>query len=293
MASKPTIVAYGNCAAQFLAQELRRVPAVTQQFDVHWIRNFTQQAPGDEPLDLTVLGRCAVLLEQVGNFRDDVLRKGGTLNAVPVPSGSRRVRFPPLFMNTLWPFIALDPRNEVLRSASNPEGPYPKYVCNRLILDIMKEERDPDKVYERFTAIRIKDHVDLDRLHQLTMAKIRALDLESDIRVAGYVERNFAAKRLFLMQIHPNGPMLRHLCEGVFEALGLLDAPAVARLGEIEEREGIGGYDAPVHPDIVEHFGLAWARGLTYRHYSAGCFDYDTFIKRYIRFEGATLGRAD
>jgi len=285
VSAKPAIVAYGNCAAQYLAQVLRGFPALQGDFDIHWIRSFAQRAPGDEDVDLHVLGRCAVFLEQVGNFRDDVLRKGGGLTDVPLPQGALRIRFPPLFMNTLWPFVALDQRNEVLRSNDNPEGPYPKYVCNRLILDLLKEEKNPDRVYARFCQIRIRDIVDLDRLHRLTMSKIRTLDRDCDVAMGDYIDRNFSDKQLFLMQIHPNGPILRHLCEGVMRCLGLPEAMTRPRLEEIERSRGIGSYDAPIHPEIVEHFDLKWARGLKYRHYSAGEFIYEDFIRRYIRFD--------
>ena len=289
MTSKPTIVVYGNCAAQFLAHELRRLPAVSDNFEIHWIRSFFVP-PGyyvEEPLDPTALPRCRFFLEQVGNFRDDLLRRGSPLNEIPIPPGCRRIRFPPLFLNTLWPFVARDPRNEVCMKPWCNEGPYPGHISNRLILEIMREEKDPDRVYERFMNTKIKDRVDLDRLHKLTMTKIRALDRESDVTVADFIDGSMASTRLFLVQIHPAGPTLRRLYEEILRCLDI-EAPS-ERLLEIEASRGIGGYDAPIHPEIVEHFGLSWARGLKYRHYAEGSFTYEEFIRRNIRFEWTML----
>jgi uncharacterized Ntn-hydrolase superfamily protein len=117
------------------------------------------------------------------------------------------------------------------------------------------------------------------------MSKIRGLDREGDFSFGDFIERNFSAKRLFLMQIHPTGHMVRELCAQVFAALEVPEEAAAPRLEGIEGWRGIGGYDAPIHPDIAEHFGLQWAPGLLYRHHSEGYFSYSDFIRRYIRLE--------
>jgi hypothetical protein len=282
---KPTIVINSNCAGAFLAAELRCLPQINNNFDVHWIRNFSVRAPGDEPFDESIIPRCAIWLEQIGDFRGDPRRKDGDLRDVPLPALCKRVRFPPLFMNTLWPFIAADARSEAYRLPWMVEGPYPKYVCNRLIIEIMESEVEPERIYERFADIRISRVVDLDRLHELTMSKIRLLDRDSDIVVADFVDRHFSTKRLFLMQIHPNGPMLRYLAQEVFRVCDVSGGETTERLDQIEQERGIGSYDAPIHPEIVDHFNLTWARGLTYRHHSEGYFDFEEFTRRYIRLD--------
>lgn len=287
MSEKPTLVVYGNCAANFLAGVLRGVPALVERYDISWIRNFwvPPGARTEEPVDMGVLPRCAVFLEQVGNFRDDLLRRGAPLREIPLPPGCRRVRFPPLFFNTLWPFVARDPRSDVAIKPWCNEGPYPAHLANRLILEIMKETKDPEEIYQRFMATKVADKVNLDRLHSLTMTKIRRLDRESDVTVGDFIDSHFTTTRLFRVQVHPAGPMLRHFCEAVFGCLDLGAEPDGERLADIATGPGIGGYDAPVHPDIVRHFGLTWAEGLRYQHFADGWFSYEEFIRRYIRFD--------
>ena len=292
MSEKPTIVIYGNCAGEFLSQELRRMPAIAAAYDVHWIRSFSVQEDNPDygrPQDLTALPRCQILFEQTGNFRADMKQLGGDLAQFPIPAGARRISFPPLFLNTLWPLVAVDPRNKATIRPWRIEGAYPKPMGNRLIIGMMRDERDPEILFERYKTIRLSDHVDLDRLHELTVTKIRALDQGSDIVVGDFIERNFRTVRLFVEQLHPSGPLLRHFCEQAFRHLGLADASVADRLAEIQRRPGLGAFEVPIHPDIIEHFDLVWARGLTYRYFSEGNFTHDEFIHRYIRFEWAEI----
>lgn len=283
---RPAIVVYGNCQAGFVSDVLQRLPSVTDRYEVVWIRN----APGIDgvfkPVEWSLVQRTAILLEQTGNFGNDgILRANGDLR-IPFPATCRRIRFPPLFMTTLWPFVVPDPRNTATILAAHIEGAYPRFLGNRLILQLLAEERDPEVVFRRFMDIRIADVVDLDRLHKLTLSKLRALDRDADLPVAPIVEQGFTRERLFVMQLHPSGAMFAHLCRSVLDAVGVpIAGPRMERLiGAIARWPGIGNYDAPIHPQIVEHFGLEWARDLTYRYYEEGHFDFETSMRRYIDF---------
>lgn len=288
MSTKPAIVIYGNCNAAVLNEALTMLPAVAEQFELYWTRSFTTDGyvDGSRRIDAEILRRCAFFFEQIGSFRDDFLRRNSDLKDIPLPPGCRRFRFQPLFMNTLWPFVWEDPRNASTRAPALGEGAYPKGLCNRLIGELLREESDPERVYQRFMEIRIRDKVDLDRLHALTLGKIRALDRDSDIMFGDVIESRFATERLFLMYLHPNGPLLRYLCQ---EAFRLLDVPADQAIGRLAVLESykLGTYEAPIHPEIVEHFGLKWAEGLKYRHHDDGAFTHGEFVQRYIRFDYA------
>src|SRR5579863_8535833 len=87
------------------------------------------------------------------------------------------------------------------------------------------------------------------------------------------------------MQIHPAGPMCRHLCSEIFAALDIVERAASDILADIEGWRGVGSYDAPIHPEIIDHFGLGWAGDLKYRQHAEGCFTHDEFVRRYIRLE--------
>lgn len=284
MSTKPLILFYGNCNMTFLKNVFSQTPSISERYETLWIRSFLQDERVLSDMEVAIR-HCAIFFEQAGSFRQDLQRRGASGSEMPLPPGCRRIRFAPLFLNTLWPFVWNDPRNAVTCTPALNEGAYPSGLCNRLIGEILREESDPDRVYQRYMAIRIRDKVDLDRFHELTLRKLRALDRDSDISFADFIESRFTTQRLFLMYLHPAGPPLRRLCEEAFRLLDVPPEETAGRLAQIEAGRGIGSYDAPIHPEIVEHFGLSWAKGLKYRHHDEGEFEHDEFIRRYIRFE--------
>ena len=129
--------------------------------------------------------------------------------------------------------------------------------------------------------------VNLDRLHGINMAQLYGMDIRSDIELSQFIEDNFRDRRLFLSQLHPTGFLCAEIARQVIAQLGIVpaDDPQLREtLEEVEATHGIGDIDAPIHPGIVEHFGLDWARGLQYRYFDEGFYDHDTFVRRYIRF---------
>lgn len=284
--TRPALVVYGNCQAGFVSQALRCVQPLASDFEIVWIRNIPDP-DGMLRIDASVIARAAVLLEQVGNFGNDgILRSDGALR-VTFPEACRRIRFPPLFMTTLWPLVAIDPRNAATILPAQAEGAYPHFLANRLIMQLMADGGSPDAVLERFLATPIGTIVDLDRLHRLTMSKIRKLDRDSDVAVGDMIDAAFTQERLFAMQLHPTGALLARLLRGLIATLGAApDAPNTTRLLDAIARwPGPGNYDAPIHPQIAEQFGLQWVNGMRYRYFEEGYFDFESCIRRYIAFE--------
>jgi tetratricopeptide (TPR) repeat protein len=282
---RPALVVYGNCQAGFITEVLQRVQALAAAYEIVWIRNI-RDPDGGFRVDTGVVARTAVLLEQTGNFGNDgILRADGQLR-LAFPETCRRIRFPPLFMTSLWPFVAIDPRNQATILPAQAEGAYPNFLANRLIMQLMADDPAPDAVFDRFMATRIRDTVDLDRLHRLSLSKLRKLDQESDVTIGDIVEAGFTRERLFVMQLHPTGAMFARLLRRLLDALGTPHTPDTTRLLDAIARwPGIGNYDAPIHPQIAEHFGLQWADGVRYRYFEEGSFDFESCIRRYIAFE--------
>jgi len=284
MADKPVIVLYGNCHVGFTRNVLARLDVITDTYEVWWVRNFKVNSSLEAGFDLEKLRRCDYFILQVGHWDTDSVGVGTEL-LEQLPEHCKIIRVPPLFLNTLWPFMVKDPRNWA--NDLNTEGPYPSYLANRIILKLMKEEPDPERVFELYMNADISSLIDLDRLHGINLAQLDGIDLQSDIPLTAFIEDNFKEKRLFLSQMHPTGYLCAEIARQVIAQLGLVsddDLQLQETLDDVEATHGIGDIDAPIHPGIVEHFGLDWARGLKYRYFDEGHYDHDTLVMRYIRF---------
>ncbi|MBL4719570.1 MAG: hypothetical protein JKY20_00345 [Alphaproteobacteria bacterium] len=285
MSDKPVIVLYGNCHVGFARNVLARLDALSDSYEIWWVRNFAVNNSLKSGFDLDKLRNCEFFIQQGGHWDTDSFTGWAALKDL-LPANCRIIRAPPLFLNTLWPFMIEDPRNRP--DDLNPEGAYPSALANRAILKLMRDETDPEQVFARYRDKDITDLVNIDRLHSINMAQLHAMDDDADIALAPFIEQNFAKQRLFLSHLHPTGVLCAEIARQIVAALGLVDAndPQLQEtLNEVEAVHGVGGFDAPIHPGIVEHFGLEWARDLRYRYYDEGYFDHDEFLKRYIRFK--------
>jgi tetratricopeptide (TPR) repeat protein len=202
-----------------------------------------------------------------------------------LPASCRKVALAPSFLNSFWPFVTQDDRNDLHPTPLLGQS-YPKYLCNRFILDFLRQGDAPEVACQRFLEMDIRSVVDLDRLHEISLAQLRGLEREKDITLAGFIADNFASRRLFLMPLHPSGNMFAELCRQMIGIIGLRPSPAIDQLmDDLRRFRGVGPYEVPIHPQVADHFGLQWARDLRYRHFHEGDFSHNELALRYARFD--------
>ena len=167
-----------------------------------------------------VLGRAVVVLEDIGAM-DPAERAG-------LPPDCAVIALPRMEFASLWPQMAEN-------SARGPNVP----------------AAAPDKL------------VDLDRMHAFEARELFRREAGCDIRIAAFVLSRFRAERLFHSAIHPAAPLLTQvmaqllghpaiqaLVTAPFDALLRAVAPGLAQI--------FADAQAPVLPEVAEHFGLAW-----------------------------------
>jgi tetratricopeptide (TPR) repeat protein len=276
---KPSIFFYGNCHAGVSRNAIGRLGAITDNFDLYYVRNDSDPSSWHPEIQ-SALARCVLLFDQV---RSDGAKLRGALNE-RLPQGARVVRFAPAFLNSIWPFVAEDPRNK--RYTGLPEGAYPRALSNYFVLKSLRQGDAPETAAKRFLDSDITKIVDLDRLHEITLTQLKSLEQGSDILLAEFIANNFASQRLFLMPLHPAGGLFAELVRQMIEIIGIATSPAISDLlDDLRSFRGVGAYDAPLHPQVIAHFNLTWASNLSYRHFHEGDFEHDEFVYRHARLE--------
>jgi hypothetical protein len=237
-----TVIISGNCHGRFLRRSLSRALA-GQPYEVIWARHMGGR--GQDAADDEALRRCAFVLQQTGHQTSDLIGKEA------LPSDCRIIRFPIVWMNSLWPLNCLDPRNP----AGGPDnrGPFP--YGDRMLLQFLEEESAPDEAVERWFEADPGKWKKLDRFHEINVAKARQLDLDADVKLGQFVLDTFRRERLFVTYNHPSPQMLQHMAQALCEALGFADArPALPKANQ----DGVGEIQVPIHPKVAAHFGLEW-----------------------------------
>ena len=268
--SKRSIIVAGNCQASVIRQSLLESPELSDEFDIVYFRNFRKKK------DLTVLTpeemqRCAVLIEQIAHDQPELPNKEH------VPSDCRIIKFPILWMNSLWPTAIEDPRNKP--TPKNPAGPFP--YGDRLVLDLLDEGLGPDEIVTRYMATDIAKYLDLERFHQINLNKALILDDRADIKFGAYVLDHFNVERLFYTRNHFTMGMLRYVCDVMFEQLGV--RPPKSDLVAVSG--GMGHMHIPIHPSIADFFKLEWYDPDADYRYNSENLKITEYIRRYAALE--------
>jgi hypothetical protein len=264
---KPTIVVVGNCQARNLHRCLEESPELTERYRLVYVRNFRK---GDQGVVREKdMARCAVLLEQVAHKAPELPIKEN------LPAGCQVIRFPILWLGSLWPMATADPRNRP--TERHPTGPFP--YGDKMVLRLVEQGMGPDEVAERYLAMDPRDEMDLDRYHEIVVAKLVDLDRRSEVKGGAFVLENFRAAQLLVTPNHPAEPLTRFMRDEVFARLGV--APPESDL--MDAMASLDDFHLPIHPAVAEHFGLQWYdEALQFRYFDER-FGVKDFIREFAR----------
>ena len=245
---KQTVLLYGNCQGAWLSKTLNRDPRVQSEFDMVFLPSYGE-IPADHPIHRpNFLSTCSWFLFQVSS--DTKLPACYR----SLPKTCRKIGFPLLSMKLFWPLHTLDPRN-------NPEPSYPlgRYPYgDRLVLRLLEQGTAPRDVATRYCETNLRQFIDLDRYAEICFAELQLIDRKADIALAPVIERGFRTNRFFGTINHPSVELLTELTAGLLSAL--LDVtPLTVTSRSDGYRFDIGDLEIPLHPQIIQHFGLTWA----------------------------------
>ena len=266
---KPTLIVSGNCQGSFLARALAECPRVAADYRVVYFRDFRKGDAG--VLSEEDMRSCAFFVEQVAHNRS----KLPDLSALP--AGCLRVRYPILWMYSLWPTFVRDPRSTDPARPNAGDWPY----GDRLILEFLDQGLTPEEASRRFLETDLRQVMDLDRFHEINAEKSRQIDEMADLKWGGPVFDAFQARRLFATNNHPVPEMLETMRQTVFEAIGAPAPPSDL----VEASGGMGRIHWPIHPSVAEHFKLEWYDPDAEHQYFENRYRIGEFMRRYAAFE--------
>lgn len=243
--SRPALLGIGGHVVGALVELLGAVPGLADAVELH----LSPDLPGGRPRAAPeVLARATVVLAEAGAL-DPAER-------ALLPPGSAVITLPRLEFESLWPLAAEHPPRGALPGV-------PAAFGDRIALGVLRSAAPPSGRRAAYDAVSLSTLVDLDRMHAFVAREMFRREQGCDIHLAGFVLARFRQERLFHSAIHPAAALLD------VAMAQLLGHPAIAALGtgSYDARlaavlPGLAGrfadQQAPVHPAVAAHFGLAW-----------------------------------
>jgi hypothetical protein len=286
---KGTLALYGNCQVLPIVQALACQPAVAAEWECHSILSFPDPCTGRLAIPKPLLERCSVLLEQLGEWNRD-----SSIEQL-VPESCHILRFPTLSGGFLWPLRAgKDPRDSIIPGRF-PFGILTQHVTDRIALEMLECKAQNNDLLEAYYSIRISDRIDLDRLLEMECAHYRLQEKRCHIQMLNYVLENYREHRLFWVDLHPSSRLYCMLATRIIEELSHCGISPFSKSQEaifngvrafFEQNDPSNDLQAPIHPEVLKHFGLKWVNGNTkYAIRDIGEFTHREFIAYYLQFD--------
>lgn len=271
-----TAIVFGNCQADALALTLSRLGSHIKGLRVLYWPSYDKPG-GFAPISEDDVRSADVLFEQ----QDPQTFPLRSL----LPDSCRKIKFPSLDFNLLWPLNCVNPYNR-------PEPPaYPLgrfSYGNSLVVHGVERGLPRDEILASVLSPKWEAHwPNLDRLFSIETARLTARDAQCSVKMASYVLENFREQRLFWTANHPTNRLFAEFCARMLEigfgpdvSGGISVADVLAGIGE---KDLLGIVGVPIHPHVARHFRLKWySKDERYPFFDEAPLTYEEYFTRMI-----------
>ena len=269
-----TIVVYGNCQAEALANIIKKDILVQSRFRVIYYPDYETPGQARETLTPQELNASALLFSQHGPDPFPYLDQ--------LPKECLIVRFPSVDLNLLWPFNCVNPYNR----PKPPEfdwGPFP--YGDRIILECVEKDMARDEILEYYLTGWPRYKPDLNR-----RARLETRDGHCDLKMAPWVMEHFRNRRLFWTVNHPTQIVLREVLQRLIHASASVDPHLQDADLEETQRvyfpagEQLSIANIPIHPSLAEELQLEWYNPHQSFEVFGKVYSYEEYFRRMIDY---------
>ena len=285
MSAKPTLLIYGNCQAEDLANLARQLTDVREIFDIEIIPpHLISERDWDTRFNEAFFADVRVVWNQVESGEPTVHRR---LLESRLPPNAQMVTFPPLVLLCLWPFSGSDPR---IAAAGAYVYPWADSIGASLAPSVTGQDLPDDELFAEYMRLSTEKMPDLERRLRLDASRARAVDALADIEMWDWVEERFRISRLFHTSTHLTAQPFAYLAPRLLSLTGDLSPALIARAQREAEflLRGHRGQDleaVPVHPLIAERMGLSWFDPDARHRWHSHAWTHREYMLKYIRWE--------
>lgn len=267
------VMVVGNCQASAIANFYRDHVGAPNQEDVLFIDDLGLDTAA---LQARVQGADTLIIQE----RD--FKHG--LGEAELGNGVDVFRFPLILAGFLWPF-ANEPHVHNVPERPISDGPYPSQMSDSYLNRLIRKGLTPEQALEEYLALDIARYAHLDRMTELYLDRQRERDAATGFAIAGEIEKGFRIERMFLTAEHPDARLFGIVAAQLFAQMAV-PADVTANALETLIRSPFPPTELPLHPGVIDHFGLTFATPETrYRFLDEGLFTFAEYVLRYMRYE--------
>ena len=168
-----------------------------------------------------------------------------------------QITYPYPVFHPLWPFHNPDPRKHAV-----PEGPLDDMhsllysYADYHVLKMRQEGMAPADIVTAYREMDIPATLDLDQFVNAAIEGQRLKEAVTDVKVLDFIVERFRDERMFLCLNHGSNRLMIHMADQILGKLGYAPLGKFVHEALCELMLPI----IPIHPTIIGHFGLQWAR---------------------------------
>jgi hypothetical protein len=250
--SLPLLIGAGGPAVSALLAGLAAIPGLAGRVRLLHLPPVPEHQGGARPeaTPEALAGTLAVL--------DEVATPGGSSLApaerAALPRGCPVLRLPRPALTALWPLAG----ETAAEREANP-------FHDRLAVQLRQADAAPAALMAAYASARITELADLDAMLEEDFARLAAREQGCDLRLMAVVAAQFRTARLFHSASLPAPALLAVLLAQALAHPALRRLPAMPLDAALQAAlpamaAAVAGDQAPVHPGVAAHFGLAWWR---------------------------------
>jgi hypothetical protein len=280
------VLLLGNCQSRKIGRLLDELPAFSDRFETVHFKNYGRPAHGDiasGPLQRFVRENKArirlFIRQKTHGWFEDALGKDD------FAPGTDVVDYPAALLNYIWPLSAHGAHR--LDGNEFQKGRFPFSIMDAEVVRLKQEGVPEHKLLERYFEMDVVKKYRVDRLRSLNAYKAREVDKMSSFGTWDFIEDNVSQVQLFRTENHPDGPLLSRILRGIGEHTSAF--PSQSEFDDLVDRvwsgPGIQRVEAPIHPQIIEHFGLEWARAKRFNFWGYTDLTFEEYLIRMFTLE--------
>ncbi len=266
------VLVIGNCQADIIRLGFERAAPLRSRFKVKYhfvgVQEYLHQRSIQELREASLL-----LIQDIKEWQAYPLKEF-------VPDDIEIIRFPLLYLASLWPFDQHSWVNDP--EAHEREWPNLTFAhLDGLLGRLRHQIPDPEARFAVYRDLNIEGIVNYVRLHDFERRRLLAMDERFGGGIGKYVLDNFQTRQLFYTMAHPNGDLLSKLMQRLMELLGIDEPlPFGADLDYLKQEQ------VPIHPKVARALGITWANEKTLYAYEGRPITWEAYIRSYIAHYG-------